>query len=100
MAGRQGYQYGHGGYAPQHMPDMIGNAAHTTTTLPNGVPSTMQPQYDTRVAPYQNQAETAQTWDLAHADAAEMISKLVHQAVEGSEGWWFTFAPIEISPFI
>jgi hypothetical protein len=83
------------GYAPQYAPDMQGNAAHATLQ-PSGFPGTMRPQYDTRMPAYQAQPETAQTWDLAHADASERISSLIHEATMAADGWWFQFAPLEI----
>lgn len=83
------------GQRPQYAPDMVGSMAHHTQGG-GGIPSTFRPQYDQRVAPYQDQPETAQTWDLAHADSGKMIGTMIQEAVEGAEGWWFTFAPLEV----
>jgi hypothetical protein len=81
---------------PMQNPGMMGNLAHTMLPSPGEYPGTFAPQYDTRVAPYQGQPETAQTWDLAHASFAENIGNLINETIMTTEGWWFKFAPIQI----
>lgn len=75
-------------------PDMYGNLAHTTERNNQGILAGVQPQYDTRIAPYQAQPETAQTWDLSHANAAQQIQSIIHEAIESADGWWFRLAPV------
>ena len=75
-------------------PDMYGNLAHTTERNNQGILGGVQPQYDTRIAPYQAQPETAQTWDLSHANAAQQIQSIIHEAIESADGWWFRLAPV------